>query len=206
MEKKKVLICTKKNEEVMEMKKYTIDNYKEFCNDALVLPPLDDFYDGSVDEEEWYKTHKIHITVDNHDMELNYYADNVTEIYGALKEMYEIEMEVRGIKDNKEERNTEFKTKLTEAFKTHIFMKDRDYHTVNELLYVLEHDSRFNEEDFSISIGMIDANWCSIPTLEAFVSVETRGIWFNDADVEFEVEECGGEKYNCITVYEREDV
>ena len=76
------------------MKKYTINQYKEFCNDALVLPPLDEFEDGSVDETEWYETHKIHIVVDNHDIELNYYADNVSEIYGALKEMYEIEKEV----------------------------------------------------------------------------------------------------------------
>jgi hypothetical protein len=89
-------------------KKYTIDQYKEFCNDALVLPPLDDFYDGGVDEEEWYKTHKIHITVDNHDMELDYYADNVTEIYSALEEMHEIEMEVKGIKDNKPEEDDEY--------------------------------------------------------------------------------------------------
>ena len=43
----------------------------------------------------------------------------------------------------------------------------------------------------------------SIPTLEAFVNVETRGVWFNDADVEFEIEECGEEKFNCITVYEK---
>ncbi len=101
--------------------------------------------------------------------------------------------------------NAEFKTKLAEAFKTHMFMKDRDCHTVNELLYVLGHDSRFNGEDFNISIGMIDANWCSIPTLEAFVNIETRGVWFNDADIEFEVEECGEEKYNCITIYESEE-
>ena len=82
-------------------KKYTINQYKEFCNDALTLPPLDDFYDGNINEEEWYRTHKIHIMVDNHDMELDYYADNVTEIYSALKEMYEMEMEVKGI-DGKE--------------------------------------------------------------------------------------------------------
>lgn len=82
-------------------KKYTIDQYKDFCNNALVLPPLDDFYDGNVDEEEWYKTHKIYITVGNHDMELDYHADNVTEIYSTLKEMYEMEMEVKGI-DGKE--------------------------------------------------------------------------------------------------------
>ena len=71
--------------------------------------------------------------------------------------------------------NTEFKTKLAEAFKTHMFMDDRDYHTVNELLYVLEHDTRFGKEDFNISIKTIDNNWWSIPTLEAFVDVKTRG-------------------------------
>lgn len=102
--------------------------------------------------------------------------------------------------------NTEFKTKLTEAFKTHLFMKDRDYHTVNELLYVLEHDVRFNGEDFNISIKTLENIWWAIPCLDAFVDVKTRGVWFNDADVEFEVEECGEEKYNCITVYEREAI
>lgn len=99
--------------------------------------------------------------------------------------------------------NTEFKTKLAEAFKTHMFMQDRDYHTVNELLYVLERDARFGREDFNISIKTIDNNWWSIPTLEAFVDIKTRGIWFNDADVEFEIEECDGAKFNCITVYEK---
>ena len=99
----------------------------------------------------------------------------------------------------------EFKTKLTEAFKTHMFMKDRDYHTVNELLYVLEHHSGFNGEDFSISIKTLDDHWWSIPCLDAFINVETRGIWFNDTYVEFEVEEVGEEKYNCITVYENYD-
>ena len=54
--------------------------------------------------------------------------------------------------------NTEFKTKLAETFKTHMFMSDRDYHTVNELLYVLEHDVRFGKEDFNISINTIDDN------------------------------------------------
>jgi hypothetical protein len=100
---------------------------------------------------------------------------------------------------------TEFKTKLTEAFKTHMFMQDRDYHTVNELVYVLEHDSRFNGEDFNISICTINNNWWSIPCLDAFVDIKTRGVWFNDEAVEFEIEECDEEKYNCITVYEREE-
>lgn len=101
--------------------------------------------------------------------------------------------------------STEFKTTLTEAFKTHMFMKDRDYHTVNELLYVLEHDSRFNGEDYNISIKTFENGWCNVPCLDAFVNVKTRGMWFNDADVEFEIEECGAEKYNCITIYEVEE-
>ena len=100
----------------------------------------------------------------------------------------------------------EFKTKLTQAFKTHMFMKDRDKHTINELLYVLEHDSRFNGEDFNISINTIGEYWTSIPCLDAFVSVQVRGMWFNDAEVEFEVEAVGEEHFNCITVYEREGV
>ena len=99
--------------------------------------------------------------------------------------------------------NQEFKTKLTEAFKTHLFMRDRDYHTVNELLYVLEHDSRFNGEDFNVSIKTFEYSWLSIPCLDAFVDVKTRGIWFNDDGVEFEVEEYDDMKFNCVTVYER---
>lgn len=100
----------------------------------------------------------------------------------------------------------EFKTKLTEAFKTHLFMKDRDCHTINELLYVLEHDSRFNGEDFNISIRNLGGYWTSIPCLDAFVTVQVRGMWFNDADVGFEVEKNGEEQYNCITIYESEGI
>lgn len=100
---------------------------------------------------------------------------------------------------------TEFKTKLTEAFKTHMFMQDRDYHSVNELLYVLEHDTRLDGEDFNISICTLTNKWWCIPSLDAFISVKIRDVWFNDASVEFEIEECGEEKYNCITVYEREE-
>ena len=95
-----------------------------------------------------------------------------------------------------------FQEKIKQAFKTHMFMQDRDYHTVNELLYILEHDVRFNKEDFNISIKMIKNSWCSIPTLEAFVDVKTRGIWFNDSEIEFEIEECDKEKFNCITIYQ----
>lgn len=101
--------------------------------------------------------------------------------------------------------NTGFKVKLTEAFNTHIFItKGRKQHTVNELLYVLEHDSRFNGEDFNISIKTLDNSWWSIPCLDAFVTTTIRGMWFNDAEIEFEIEECDNEKFNCITLFECE--
>ena len=39
-----------------ELKKYTLENYEEFCKDALVMPPFED------DEqlEKWFKNHKVH--------------------------------------------------------------------------------------------------------------------------------------------------
>lgn len=100
--------------------------------------------------------------------------------------------------------NTEFKTELAKAFKTHMFMQDRDCHTVNELLYVLENHSGFGKEDFNIAIRKLDGAWCCIPTLEAFVDIHCRGIWFNDAKVEFETEKVDEEIYNCITIHECE--
>lgn len=104
--------------------------------------------------------------------------------------------------------NVEFKKLLREAFESHSIMKNREHHTVNELLYVLEHDDRFHEEDFNISISKLDNSWWSIPGLDAFVNIKTRGVWFDDDAVEFEIEEFDFDgktmKVNCITVYERE--
>lgn len=99
--------------------------------------------------------------------------------------------------------NIEFKEKLAEAFKSYVFMKDRNYHTVNELLYVLEHE--FHGQDFNISICTLDNSWWGVPCLDAFVDIKTRGIWFTDDDIVFEVDEIDEIKYNCITVYERKD-
>ena len=102
--------------------------------------------------------------------------------------------------------NVEFKTKLTKAFDTHMFMKDRDKHTINELLHVLLHDNAFEDMDFNISIMKFDGGCYCIPCLDAFVPTEARAIWFEDTKVEFEVEEYGEEKFNCITIYESEGV
>lgn len=101
-----------------------------------------------------------------------------------------------------------FKEALNKAFKNHMFMNQRDKHTVNELLYVLEHDVAFDDMDFNISVLKLDKGCMCIPTLDTFVDIHTRSIWFNDDKVEFDVEEWefAGEtvRTNCITVYEVE--
>ena len=66
------------------MKKYTLKDYKQFCEEALITPPFED------DEQiaEWFKTHKIQIVVNDCVMEIEYYADAVEEITSALEEIY----------------------------------------------------------------------------------------------------------------------
>ena len=101
--------------------------------------------------------------------------------------------------------NVEFKTTLAKAFSTHMFMNKRERHTVNELLYVLRRHAEFGSKDYNISIRKTNGEWWCIPTLDSFVSIPCLSIWFEDEYVEFEVEECGEEKYNCITIYESEE-
>ena len=68
-----------------ELKKYNLANYKEFCKDALIMPPFED--DERI--EEWFDTHKIHIIANGCDMELEYDADAVNEIDFSLREIHE---------------------------------------------------------------------------------------------------------------------
>ena len=190
-------------------KKYTLKEWKTFCKEALGMPPFED------DEqlEEWFDTHKIHITANNCVMELDYDADAVNEIEFALQEIYEAiygdgTPTTGNTVNNESEQtefittNTEFKTKLAKAFETHMFMDKRNKHTVNELLYILRHDNAFKGEDFNISIRKLNGEWWTIPTMDTFVSIACLAMWFEDEFIEFEIEECGDEKFNCITIYE----
>lgn len=71
-------------EEAEEMNKYTLKEWREFCDKALICPPFDD-------EESWQKwinEHKIHITANNCVMELDYDADAINEIEFSLREIY----------------------------------------------------------------------------------------------------------------------
>ena len=66
-------------------KKYTLENYKEFCEKALICPPFED-------EESWQKwidEHKIQIIANDCVIELDYDADAVNEIEFGLREIHE---------------------------------------------------------------------------------------------------------------------
>ena len=72
-------------------KKYTLENYEEFCENAFACPPFDEFDNGNIDESGWHKEHDIHISSGKYEIELNY-EDDVTEgIKHFLKEKYEVD-------------------------------------------------------------------------------------------------------------------
>lgn len=98
----------------------------------------------------------------------------------------------------------EFRKELFRVLNRHMFMDGRDQHTINELLYVLEHDEPFSGKDFNISIVCLDGRCPCIPCIDAFVDIHTRAIWFTDCEIEFEVEKWDDTQYNCITIYESE--
>lgn len=105
--------------------------------------------------------------------------------------------------------NIEFKKLLKEAFECHCLMKDRDYHTINELLYVLRYNDKLENLDrVNISICKADGGQISIPCLNTFVNLNTLGVWFDDNTIEFESDEFDNDgeliKFSNITVHERE--
>ena len=159
-------------------KKYTINDYKEFCNNALEMPPLDEFDNGSVNEEKWYEDHKIHITVGEHDMELNYYADNVTEIYGALQEMYEIEMEVEGMSVSKQEKDDEYRNATWKDILRFAVLDGwyEDSHTLEAEVDKCIH--RFTRDRFEEIMKKIDEQTSMNDELEVnFFKLETKDLW-----------------------------
>jgi hypothetical protein len=108
--------------------------------------------------------------------------------------------------------SVEFNKLRREVFDSHTLMKNRDYHTVNELLHVLRyHDKLRDLERVCVNIIKADGSCMCIPCLEAFVDVKSLGIWFEDIAVEFEIDEFpddDGEMltFRTVVVYEREVV
>ena len=70
-------------------KQYTLEQYEEFCNEALDAPPC--FEDEGIDELQWYAENKVRIIKGNHEIVLDYMADVANELTYALREMYKEE-------------------------------------------------------------------------------------------------------------------
>lgn len=66
------------------MKKYTLKNHEDFCKEAFTYPPFDE----GKDMKEWFNDHKIHITVNGCDIELEYDADAISILECALRELH----------------------------------------------------------------------------------------------------------------------
>ena len=100
----------------------------------------------------------------------------------------------------------ELRALLCAVFNDYKMMRGRDYHTLNELLYVMRTDSRMKGFNFNINIIRRNGSCLCIPSIDAFVSVAQLGIWFTDYVSECDVEEIDndGELYvwHCITIYE----
>ena len=106
--------------------------------------------------------------------------------------------------------NVEFNKLLQEVFESYSFMKGRDYHTVNELMYVLRYNDKLRDlERVSVNIIKADGSCMCIPCLEAFVDVKSLGIWFEDVSVELEIDEFEDDEgemleFRTVVVYESE--
>ena len=100
----------------------------------------------------------------------------------------------------------EFQLKVYEALQlSGLPEADRDNHTLNELLFVLNFSSNFKDMNINISIKTQDDNWICVPTIDSFVPVRYRDFHFNISDIEYERETVGEEFYDNITIYESEE-
>ena len=69
------------------MKTYELKNYND---EVLQFPPVEEMDMGLIDPDKWYKDHEIHIVINNQEIVLDYNADAVMDISDLLKDMYEI--------------------------------------------------------------------------------------------------------------------
>lgn len=154
-------------------KKYTLKNWKEFCDDALVTPPFED------DEqlEEWFDTHKIHITANNCVMELEYDADAVNEIEFALQEINEAingdGTPTTGNTIGSEYPNATWKDILRFAV-WYGFCEDS--HSIGAEIYKCIH--KFDRETFEEIMKEIDEQTSYNDELQVnFFKLETKDLW-----------------------------
>jgi hypothetical protein len=173
-DKKEVLIMIWESN---NKKKYTIDQYEEFCKNALGCPPIEEFEDGSIDEDKWYKEHNIRICGGNHEIELEYNADNNEAVKLALKEMYEVEKDLRyattGNTMGSEYRDATWKDILRFAVLDGFY---EDSHSIEAEVDKCIH--RFSRDKFQEIMKKIDEQTSYNDELEVnFFKLETKDLW-----------------------------
>ena len=100
----------------------------------------------------------------------------------------------------------EFKELLKEVFDSHTVMKNKDHHTVNELLHCLRYDEKMKEFNFNINVIRSNGDCISIPSIDAFVNLGTLSVWFADDSIEYEHDYVDDNGYlfyfDCLTITE----
>lgn len=154
-------------------KKYTLKEWKEFCDKALICPPFED----EDSWQKWINEHKIQITANNCVMELDYDADAINEIEFGLREIhnaiYGDGTATTGNTVGSEYRNATWKDILR------IYVLDQCYNTSNPLEYwVHECIYHFSKEDFNKTMKAIDEQTSINDELEVnFFKLDTKDLW-----------------------------
>lgn len=121
-----------------------------------------------------------------------YYTDKPLEVkYTLVEKSYEYD---------------KIQLKIYEAFLLSSLPEvDRNNHTLNELLFVLNHSNNFKDMNINISIKTKEGNWVCIPTVDSFVPIRYRSCHFNISEIEYEKETIDNAFYYNITIYESEE-
>lgn len=72
-------------------KVFDLQQSKDFIEQALDMPPVEEMDEGLIDADKWFEDHKIRISTGDHQIVLDYNADTVMGLTDYLKEQYENE-------------------------------------------------------------------------------------------------------------------
>lgn len=154
-------------------KKYTLKEWKEFCDKALICPPFED----EESWQQWIDEHKIQIIANNCVMELDYDADAINEIEFSLREIhnaiYGDGTATTGNTMGSEYRNATWKDILR------FYVLNQCYNTSNPLKdWVKECISSFTNRDFTNTMKEISEQTSINDELKInFFKLDTTDLW-----------------------------
>lgn len=72
-------------------KVFDLEQCKDFIEQALDMPPVEEMDMGIIDADKWFEDHKIRISTGDHQIVLNFNADTVMGLIDYFEEQYENE-------------------------------------------------------------------------------------------------------------------